>query len=317
MPPPPARRGERVLRLATRGSPLARHQARTVARAIAAAVPTIAVELVVVRTEGDRRTHEPLDRIGGQGVFTKEVQTAVLDGRADLAVHSAKDLPSTTVDGLVLAAVPERGDPRDALIGRRLADLPAGGVVATGAARRRAQLANIRPDLTFVELRGNMETRVALATDDAVDAVVVALAALDRLGWSDRVTEALPTIVMLPQAGQGALAVECRAGDDEVLGLLGELDDRVAHRVLVAERAMLAEVGGSCTVPVAAWAEPVDGGLRLHGLLASGDGRILVRAHQNGEDPQELGCRVARGLLDECGGSLIEGWGPPEVGSTS
>jgi len=281
-----------------------------VAQAIETRAPGCRTELVVVRTEGDRRSGESLDRIGGQGVFTKEIQAAVLDGRADVAVHSAKDLPAQQVGGLILAAVPERADARDALIGCRLADLPAGGSVATGSARRRAQLANIRPDLTFVDLRGNMQRRVDAADGDAVHAVIVAMAALERLGWRERADEILDPIVMLPQAGQGSLAVECRAGDATVAHVLGFLDHPPTHDTLVAERALLAEVGGSCSVPVAAWAEASHGALVLHGLVASGDGRVLVRAHQEGHQPAELGRSLARRLLDDCGGSLIEGWDP-------
>lgn len=313
---------DRLLRLATRGSPLARRQADLVAALLVGLHPDLGVELVVVRTRGDRQTEVPLDRIGGQGVFTKEVQAAVMDGRADVAVHSAKDLPSVTPEGLVLAAVPPRADARDALVGRPLADLPAGAAVATGSARRRAQLANIRPDLCFVELRGNMDTRVRRGEDGSVDAVVVAVAALERLGWSDRITEVLSVSVMLPQAGQGALALECRAGDVSTMALLGALDDPACHRTLSAERAMLAGVGGSCAVPVGAWAERAAGGsLRLQGMVASGDGRVLVRAERTGQDPEALGRELARYLMEDCGGSSIEGWEltglrPPVSGSS-
>ncbi len=278
---------------------------------VGAAAPGTQVELVFVRTEGDRKADEPLERIGGRGVFTKEVEVAVLEGRADAAVHSAKDLPSITAPGMVLAAVPPRADARDALVGLGLADLPPGAVVATGSARRRAQLANLRPDLTFVELRGNMGTRVRRAEEGAVHAVVVAVAAMDRLGWRARLTEVLSTLVMLPQAGQGALALECRADDPATARLLALVDDPVAHRSVDAERALLAEVGGSCTVPVAAWAEPPHGDeLRLHAMVATGDGRVMVRAHRRGVAPVELGRALGRQLIDECGGSLIEEWRP-------
>ncbi|MGP8059304.1 MAG: hydroxymethylbilane synthase [Acidimicrobiales bacterium] len=303
-------RARGVVRLATRGSPLARVQAEMVSTSIRAAAPGTDVELVVVRTEGDRLADQPLERIGGRGVFTKEVEVAVLEGRADVAVHSAKDLPSVTPPGMVLAAVPRRADPRDALVGARLADLVPGAVVATGSARRRAQLANLRPDLTFVELRGNMATRVRRAEEGDVHAVVVALAALDRLGWADRVTESLSTLVMLPQAGQGALALECRADDGPTGALLALVDNRASHRTVDAERALLAEIGGSCTVPVAAWAEPAGAGLRLHGLVATGDGRVMVRSHLDGDEPFALGRALARQLIDDCGGSLIEEWRP-------
>lgn len=298
-----------AVRLATRGSPLARHQADVVAGLLRRTAPGIEVETVVVRTEGDLRSDVPLDRIGGRGVFVRAVQEAVAGGRADAAVHSAKDLPAVTPEGLSVAAVPDRADPRDALVGRALDDLPTGAAVATGSARRRAQLANLRPDLTFVELRGNMATRVARAGDGSVDAVVVAAAAMDRLGWEDRVAERLPVTLVLPQIGQGALAIECREEDGDTAALLAALDDAAARRALRAERALLGALAGSCAVPVGGWAEPAAGnGLRLHGLVASGDGRVVVRAALEGDDPEALGRALARHLLEDCGGVGIDEW---------
>lgn len=305
----------RPLRLATRGSPLARLQADRVADRLRAVLPRLEVAVVVVRTRGDRQADVPLDRLGGQGAFAKEVQTAVLAGGADVAVHSAKDLPSATPEGLELRAVPERIDPRDALVGRSLGDLGPGAVVATGAARRRAQLANLRPDLTFVELRGNMGKRLARASEGTVDAVVVAMAALERLGWADRVAEVLPVALLLPQVGQGALALECRVDDDPARRLLAAIDDRGAHRRLRAERAMLAAVGGSCSVPVAAYAElSADGELRLDGLVASGDGRVVLRRALVGDEPEALGRALAAALLHDCGGAEALEWGQPVGG---
>ncbi|MGQ0617770.1 MAG: hydroxymethylbilane synthase, partial [Acidimicrobiia bacterium] len=201
-----------MLRIATRGSPLARWQAGHVASLLRADAADEIVELVVVETSADRRLDVPLWEIGGKGVFVKEVQAAVLDGRADLAVHSAKDLPSLTHPGLVLAAVPLRGDARDALVGGRIEELRPGARVGTGSARRRAQLADHRPDLTFVGLRGNMESRVARAAD--LDAVVVAAVALERLGLGAQLTQVLEPVLLLPQVGPGALAGACRADPD-------------------------------------------------------------------------------------------------------
>ena len=316
VPDQPTWPAHRPLRLATRGSPLALRQAEMVSSLLVGAVPSLSVELVVVRTRGDRQADVPLARIGGQGVFVKEVQSAVLDGQADVAVHSAKDLPSATPDELVIAAVPPRADPRDSLVGSGLADLAPGARVATGSARRRAQIANLRPDLTFVELRGNIGTRLARATDGTVDAVVVAQAALDRLGWSDRAVEILSPTALLPQVGQGSLALECLGAADEVLALLAPLDDGPSHRALVAERSLLAAVGGSCTLPIGAWAEPTDGSpsgaaggaMRLHAMIASADGRVLVRTHRLGSDPGPLGVALAGQLLDGCGGRSVPGW---------
>jgi hydroxymethylbilane synthase len=270
-------------------------------------------EPVVVRTRGDALAEVPVARIGGQGAFVKEVQSAVLDGRADVAVHSAKDLPSTTPEGLVLACVPERGDPRDALVGATLDDLPAGATVATGSVRRLAQLAWLRPDLTFCELRGNMATRVERA--ERAGAGVLALAALERLGLSAHVAEVLDPDTMLPQVGQGAIAVECRSDDTESLDLLAAVDDHVAHDALSAERAFLAALGGGCTLPLGALAVRRNGSdsMVLDGMLASRDGRVLLRRRGEGCDPAELGRRVAGELLDRAGGRALDDWSRPDA----
>lgn len=299
-----------TLRLATRGSPLALAQAASVAARLQGARPGLRVEQVVVHTEGDRRPDADLDRIGGQGVFVKEVQAAVLEGRADVAVHSAKDLPALTPPGLALASVPERADPRDAMVGARLDDLGPGALVATGAPRRRAQLANLRPDLGFVGLRGNMARRLDRVGTGGVGAVVAAAAALDRLGWSSRIAERLPVCAVLPQVGQGAIALECREGEGPVRSLLEAIDDDAAHRALSAERAFLRALGAGCALPVAGFAEPTGRGaaLRLHGLMASGDGRVVVRAHNEGDRPDELGAGLAEHLVRDLGASSIEGW---------
>jgi hydroxymethylbilane synthase len=296
------------LRLATRGSPLARRQTELVADALGAAHAGLVVEVVVVRTRGDELS-APLDQIGGQGVFVTEVEAAVADGRADAAVHSAKDMTSVMADGLVLAAVPERADPRDGLVGCRLRDLPPGGLIATGSARRRAQLAQLRPDLSFTEIRGNMERRVSRGEDGSVTAVVVAVAAMERLGWTDRLTDILDPVDLLPQAGQGAIAVQGRAGDAATLELLAALDDPSSHRALRAERSVLAGLGGNCSVPVGAWAEPGPGSsLLLHGLAASADGRVVIRVSRRGDDPEALGAAVARALLVDHGASGLDGF---------
>jgi len=287
------------LRLATRGSELARWQAARVASLLR--VPT---ELVIVSTTGDRRRDVPIHSIGGTAAFVKEVEEAVLDGRADLAVHSAKDLPSTTLDGLALAAVPERADARDALVGATLAGLPTGARVGTGSVRRRSQLGALRPDLTFGELRGNIPTRIARASE--FDAVVVAYAALLRLGLEARATEVLDVSVLLPQVAQGALAVECRADDEGVRSLLRDIDDHGARRVVEAERAFLAELGGGCNLPCGAHAvADADGTLVLTALLASLDGHVVLRTDGRGADPHALGVEVARRLVVECGGAML------------
>jgi hydroxymethylbilane synthase len=289
------------LRAATRGSALARWQTDHVI-----ALLGVPVEVVVISTEGDRRTDVPIEAIGGRGVFVKEVQAAVLDGRADFAVHSAKDLPSSPElqpDGLVIACVPERADPRDVLVGSTLDGLPVGGLVATGSVRRRAQLANLRPDLTFTGLRGNIDTRLAKAA--GVDAIVMAAAALHRLGRDDAIAETLDPDVLVPQVAQGALAIECRADDAAVLAALRAVEHAPSRRAVDAERAFLAELGGGCDLPVGAHATSHDGELELQGLIASYDGRIALRDRARGVDPATLGVELATALLDGAGARAL------------
>ncbi len=303
----------RTFRLATRGSPLALWQAGRVADLLGRLPGAPRCEPVVVQTTGDALADVPVAQLGGQGAFVKEVQLAVLDGRADLAVHSAKDLPSETPSGLVLACVPERADPRDALVGCTLEGLATGALVATGSVRRRAQLAWLRPDLTFCDLRGNMATRLERAQQ--IGAGVLALAALERLGLTAHVAEVLDPRTLLPQVGQGALAVECREGDHAMRALLAAVDDAAAHVAVRAERAFLGALGGGCTLPLGALAVLADGGaqLALDGFLASRDGRILLRRSVTGpaSDPEALGRQLCLVLLDDCGGRSLDDWADP------
>ena len=286
-----------MLRAATRGSTLARLQTELVARLL-----DVDVEPVVVQTTGDRAADVPVWEIGGQGVFVKEVQAAVLDGRADIAVHSAKDLPSSTADGLVIAAIPERDDSRDALVGSTLEGLPVGARVGTGSVRRRAQLAWYRPDLTFAGLRGNVDTRLAKAA--AFHAIVVAAAALHRLNRGQAITEVLDPAIVLPQVGQGALAVECRADDGAVRERLAAIDHAPSRLAVEAERAYLREIGEGCELPVGALARIThEGAVVLDAMIASLDGHRLLRDRAEGTDPEEVGRRLARRLLDEGGGA--------------
>jgi hydroxymethylbilane synthase len=266
-----------------------------------------AVEIVVVQTTGDQRRDARLQTIGGRGVFTTEVRTEVLAGRADIAVHSAKDLPASAAllgEGLEIAAVTRRGDVRDALVGSALGGLTPGAVVATGSDRRRAQLAWLRPDLGFVELRGNIGTR--LGKIPAGGAVVVAAAALERLGRWDEIAEVLSVSVMLPQVGQGALAVESRTGDEVTTRLLAAIDHRPSHRRVLAERAFLERLGGGCELPVGALALETDGGgLVLEGMIARRDGHTVLRRQMEGLEPRALGAALADELLDRCGGRAL------------
>jgi hydroxymethylbilane synthase len=299
------------LRVATRGSALARWQADHVAVLAQKAEPGLEVETVVVETSGDRRHDVPIWELGGKGVFVKEVQAAVLEGRADVAVHSAKDLPSLTPDGLVIGAVPERADVRDALVGSTLVDLPPGAAVASGSLRRRAQLAHGRPDLRFEDLRGNIATRLARVEQADVAAVVMAAAALDRLGLAERIAERLDPDVMLPQVGQGALAVECRADDADTRCLLDRIEHTPSRRAVDAERGFLAELGGDCSVPAAAHATLAGDRLRVRALVASADGRAVLRHELAGpaSAAAALGRSVARQLLDDQGGAALLGRG--------
>ena len=291
------------IRAATRGSPLARWQTDRLVRLLAAARPEVTVEVLVVETTGDLDRITPLEQMGGRGVFVKEVQAAVLDGRADIAVHSAKDLPALTPEGLVLACVPERADACDVLVGCRWADLPEGATVATGSIRRRAHLAHLRPDLVFAGLRGNIGTRLEKAA--GFDAVVMAAAALDRLGIRPDVVDRLDPSILLPQVGQGAMAVECRTADDGVHEILAAVEDAVARRTVDTERAFLAELGAGCDLPIAAHAVLEGDEVCLTGAISSPDGAVLLREARRSVDGPTLGRTLARHLLDERGGAAL------------
>jgi hydroxymethylbilane synthase len=312
----------RVLRLATRGSALALAQSRIVADGLRAAWPGLRVELVTVLTEGDRRRDVPAAALGGKGIFTAAVQEAVMDGRADLAVHSAKDLPAAQVPGLVLAAVPRREDPRDVLCGRSAATgldaLSPGARVGTGSPRRVALLNWLRPDLELVPIRGNVDSRVRRVHAGELDAVVLAAAGLRRLGLAGDGSVPLDPDVFTPAPGQGTLAVEAREDDTDALGLLSALTDRPSRVALRAERAFLQRLGGSCTLPAGALAGGPGGSslaprsvggaidavpLEIQGFLSALDGKGLVRERLRGpaDDPEGLGRTLAERLLDACG----------------
>lgn len=296
------------LRIATRASRLAVTQTQWVARRIEERLG-VATELVPLRTTGDRLANVSLAKVGGKGLFVKELEEALLDGRADLAVHSAKDLPARTPAGLALVAFPERADPRDAFVaGGRFAALdalPRGARVGTGSARRAAQLHEWRADLEVLPLRGNIDTRLERLAEGRFEAVILACAGLDRLGLGARIDERIARERLLPAVGQGVLALEARAGG----GLAAELaavGDLASARALAAERALLAALDGDCNVPLAGHAEPLVGGrLRLRGLVASPDGERVVRAEAEGDEPEALGRGVAGALLAAGAGELL------------
>jgi hydroxymethylbilane synthase len=299
------------VRIATRGSALALAQSGTVARALEQALDC-ETELVPLVTSGDRLADASLATLGGKGLFVKEIEEALLDGRADLAVHSAKDLPAEGHPRLVLAAFPPRADPRDALVARsdgaKLLELPPGARVGTGSARRASQLRALRPDLEVVPLRGNVDTRLKrlLEGERALDAVLLACAGLERLGRAERIHERIDPARILPAVGQGVLALQTRAGD-ALAAALRALDDPTTRACLVAERAFLVALGGDCNVPLAALAEPAEGGrLRVRALVASADGSALVRSEQFARVADaELAGRRAADEVRAAGGAEI------------
>jgi hydroxymethylbilane synthase len=295
-----------TLRLATRRSPLALLQAHYVQARLAEAGHDS--ELVLVETRGDREANADLAVIGGQGVFTVEIQRAVLNGDADVAVHSAKDLPSITPDGLLLASVPERLDARDALVGRSLAGLGPGATVATGSPRRRALLLERRPDLNVVPLRGNMTRRLAAVGQGGVDAIIAAVAGLERLEQLDVVSELLDPSWFIPQVGQGALALEARTDDLDTRGALDVINDDQLLPVLTAERSFLAELGAGCSIPVGAYGALDGDTLTLRGVMLAPDGTKSARGELIGTDALALGRDLARYLRDDLGGGAFVDW---------
>ncbi len=271
----------RALKVATRKSQLALVQTRAFVRDLLEVYPDLVVEELQVTTTGDRFQDRSLADIGGKGLFVKEIEEALLANGADIAVHSMKDLPADVAAGLTVPCVPNRQDPRDAFISahaQRLEDLPRGSTVGTSSLRRAVQLKSWRSDLEIVPLRGNVDTRLRRAAEGAVDAIVVACAGLERLGWADRITERLPIAMSLPAVGQGALAIECRDDDDFVREILARLHHPVTALAVATERGVMRATGGNCHVPLAAYAELSEEGLWLRGLLADPPGEHVHRA---------------------------------------
>lgn len=291
------------LRIGTRGSPLALWQANHVADQLRPLATPRTVVLVEIETTGDQVRDRPLGEIGGDGLFTKEIQRALLEDRVDVAVHSLKDLPTLPVDGLTLAAVPPRGPVGDALVARKglkLAELPSGALVATGSLRRRAQLLHRRPDLRLADVRGNVETRLRKLHEQGLDALILAQAGLERLGLTGVITELLDPEWMLPAVGQGALGLECRAADGTTLALLKRLDDAATHQAVLAERALLWALGGGCQVPLGAHAAVAGESLTLRAAVVEPAGQQRIEGDVTGPaaDAERLGRELARQLLD-------------------
>lgn len=296
--------------LGTRASALARTQTEWVAARLEAAWPGLRTTVRPIDTAGDRTqsSGRPLPELGGKGLFTEELERALREGAIDLAVHSLKDLPTDEPTGVVVGAVCAREDPHDCLVARAgttLGGLRAGAVVGTSSVRRAAQLHALRPDVEVRPIRGNVDTRIRKVRDGEFDATVLAAAGVRRLGLEDVVSEWLPPETMLPAPGQGALAVQCRLGDEAVLDTLAAIDDPVARTETTAERAFLRALGGGCAAPVAALAEVTDAGLRMTALVASLDGGELVRVRGEGAVAEELGERLAREALESGAGRIL------------
>ena len=288
------------------------------AEAIKKEHPSYCVELCELTTKGDRILDAPLAKIGGKGLFTKELEQAMLDGAVDLAVHSLKDMPTEVPDGLVIGAITTRLDPGDAFVSAHYAaveDLPVGARVGTSSLRRRAQLLAVRPDLTICDLRGNVNTRLAKLDAGEFDAIVLAAAGLKRLGFERRIRSILPRSVMLPAVGQGALAIECRAGDAAILSTIAFLRDAGMTTAAQAERAFLRRVEGGCQIPVGVYAEiDADGQISIDAMIASVDGQHICRsdAQGAGEQAEALGTALAEELLDAGGREILK-----EIGITA
>jgi len=289
------------MKLGTRGSALALWQANWVKSELERLHPDLVVELVRIKTTGDKILDVPLAKIGGKGLFTKELDDALLDGRIDLAVHSLKDVPFQLPDGIDLAAVPEREDPRDALLSNagRLAELKPDATIGTSSLRRQVQLRHLFPGFNLVMLRGNVDTRLRRLADGEFDAIVLAAAGLKRLGYESRITELLEDDVMLSAVGQGALAIVCRSGDAAVKAALASLEHRPTRVCISAERALLRALGGSCQVPVAGRARLEGDRVRLKGLIASLDGKRVLREESTAPlaAAEELGAQTGRKLI--------------------
>jgi hydroxymethylbilane synthase len=294
-----------MLVIASRGSQLALWQAHWVQGQLAALGHESRIE--IIKTTGDKITDVPLAKVGTKGLFTKEIEEALLDGRADLAVHSLKDLPTELPEGLVLAAVPPREDARDAIVGKRLADLPAGAKVGTSSLRRAAQLRKARPDLVIESVRGNLDTRLRKLDEGQYDAIVLAAAGLRRLGWADRIAETLGPDVMCSAVGQGALAIETRSSGAG-LEAVRALDDAETHAAVLAERGVLGSLGGGCQVPIGAHARIEGGRLFLLGVVAAPDGSEIIRAEAEGPaaDAEALGRALGAALLERGAKQILE-----------
>lgn len=296
--------------IGTRGSKLALWQANHIAESIRTRYPSVEVTIIRIVTTGDRILDVPLAKIGGKGLFTKELENAMLQGEIDLAVHSLKDMPTELPPGLTLAAVTRRADPGDALISPRfstLDELPLGARVGTSSLRRRAQLLNYRPDLLISDLRGNLDTRLNKVRTKELDAIILAVAGLKRLGWEQEISQVLPYSICLPAVGQGALAIEARQDAAEVLEMLSFLNDQETRAAVFAERSFLRVIEGGCQVPVGVYGEISGQRLKLSALIASIDGQTMIKDQVCGDaaDGEALGDKLAERMLAAGGREIL------------
>lgn len=301
----------RKLIIGTRGSALALCQAGLIKEEIEAAFPDLDVQLKKIKTTGDKITDVPLAKVGGKGLFVKEIEEALYRKEIDMAVHSMKDVPAVLPEGLHLGAITRREDPRDIVVsrtGKRLLDLPGGARIGTSSLRRQSQIRHLRPDFEIVPLRGNLDTRIKKLGKEGLEAVILAAAGVRRMGWEDRVTEYLEPEVCLPAIGQGALGLECRVSDGELNSMLARFNHSMTSRCVRAERAFLRRLEGGCQVPIAAHARIQDKGpLMLEGLVASIDGTQLIRdgAAGNPEAPELLGVELAERLISQGADAIL------------
>lgn len=301
---------DRTIHIGTRGSKLALWQAHWVQGELLKAHPTLSVEIIVIKTRGDKILDVPLAKVGGKGLFVKEIEDALLDGKIDLAVHSMKDMPAELPGGLTIGAIPQRENPQDVLVSKSgcLADLPEGARIGTSSLRRAAQILFSRPDMRIDPLRGNLDTRLRKLDTGHMDAIVLAAAGIRRLGLKHRITEYLGSNVMLPAAGQGALCIEVRAGDEDTGALVGELDHAETRTVVQGERAFLHRLGGSCQVPIAAQGRIEGESFELSGIVAEPDGSRIFRASLAGPAAVSgrIGTELAEKLMDQGAMTIIE-----------
>ena len=305
----------RTIRVGTRQSALALTQTGQVVAALEAICREfnlpITFEIQKIITKGDRILDVTLSKVGGKGLFVKEIEQAMLDQEIDIAVHSMKDMPWELPEGLCIGAIPKRVDPRDCLIMRdasSLEELPQGAKIGTSSLRRAAQLRALRPDIVIESIRGNIDTRMKKLETEGFDAIVLAAAGLERMGWKDKITAYLPTDVCIPAVGQGALSIECRSSDQEVLELLSRYQCEETARNVTAERAFLGKLNGGCQVPIGAYAVQHEGLTRLTGLVGSPDGSTILRTTHEHHQPEQLGTEVAEQLIERGADQILSQW---------